>query len=80
MKSLRTVSTGLLKEGTDNGQLSYFTNDNYLLAMKRISNGSPIQQEKIAIDNGQQAIGLIHGEINNYQDLLKENFAKRWEL
>jgi asparagine synthase (glutamine-hydrolysing) len=73
---IRTMSIGLLKERGSNGQLSYFTNDNYLLAMKRVSNGSPIQQEKIAIDNGQQAIGLIHGEINNLQDLLKELLEK----
>ena len=69
---LKATSVFLQKDSMDRGQFSYITDDNYLLAMKRISDGSPIQQEKIAIDNGQQAIGLIHGEINNYQDLLNE--------
>ena len=73
---VKTMGSSLLKEQNNNGQLSYLANGNYLLAMKRISNGSPIQQEKIAIGNGQQAIGLIHGEINNYQDLLKELLEK----
>ena len=44
---------------------------NYFLAMKRTTNASPTQQEKIAINNELQVISLMHGEINNYQDLLK---------
>jgi len=68
----RTVSTGILKERNSNGQLSYIPHDNYLLAMKRICNGSTNQQSEIAINNGLQAICSIHGEINNYQELLKE--------
>jgi len=69
---IRTMSTGLLKGRGNDGHLSYFTNDNYLLGMKRICDDSINQQAKIVINNGIKAICLIHGEINNYQDLLKE--------
>jgi asparagine synthase (glutamine-hydrolysing) len=60
----------------NDGQLSYITNDNYLLAMKRICDGSTNQQSEITINNGLQAICLIHGEINNYQDLAREYLPK----
>jgi asparagine synthase (glutamine-hydrolysing) len=73
---LQTMGAFFLKDRGSDGQLSYVTNHNYLLGMKRISNGSPTKQEKIAIDKGQQAIGLIHGEINNYQDLVREYLAE----
>jgi asparagine synthase (glutamine-hydrolysing) len=66
------ASKVFLNEPANNRRISYASNNNYFLAMKRICNGQINQQNEIAIDNGQQAICLIHGEINNYQDLSKE--------
>lgn len=69
---LRTASVFLQRDSADKGQLSYVTNHNYSLGMKRNCNGAPSQQERIAVDNERQAIGLICGEINNCQDLARE--------
>ena len=63
-----------LKDRISREQLSYFTNENYLLGMKRICNGSKYQQSEIAQNEELQTTSLIHGEINNYQDLVKEFF------
>lgn len=69
---LQTMGAFLLKDQLNKGQISQVANSNYILGMKRISDRSINQQEKIAINNGLQAICLFHGEIINYQDLLNE--------
>jgi asparagine synthase (glutamine-hydrolysing) len=73
---LKTMNMFSVNGQINDRQLSYITNDNYLLAMKRICDGSTNQQSELTINNGLQAICLIHGEINNYQDLFKEFFEK----
>jgi asparagine synthase (glutamine-hydrolysing) len=69
---VQTMGSLLLKENANNGFNSYVADNSYVLGMKRICDDPINQQTKIAINNGLQAICLIHGEINNYQDLLKE--------
>jgi len=69
---LKTMNMFSVNGQINDGQLSYITNDNYLLAMKRICDGTTNQQNEIAINNSLQAVCLMHGEINNYPDLVKE--------
>jgi len=80
---LRTVSTGLLRERSASEQLSTITNHNYLLGMKRICIHSKKQRE-IPTNGKLNALCLIHGEINNYEDLekefLKENVSFQGDL
>jgi asparagine synthase (glutamine-hydrolysing) len=70
------MSAFLRKDGIVEGGYSYIFNDHYLLGMKRLSYGCPIQQREIAKNDELQTISLIHGEINNYQSLLKEYLPK----
>jgi asparagine synthase (glutamine-hydrolysing) len=73
---LRAASVFLQRDSVDNGQLSYVTNHNYLLGMKRVPNGSVTQRERIAADKELKAICLIHGEINNFQELTTEHLPE----
>lgn len=69
---LKVASVFFPKDSKENGKLSYFTDNNYFLVMKRICDDTTDQRPEIAINSTEQAICLIHGEINNYKDLLGE--------
>ena len=66
------ASKVLLNEPTSNRRISYASGNNYFLAMERICNDPTSQQNEIGINNELKAISLIHGEMNNYENLLKE--------
>jgi asparagine synthase (glutamine-hydrolysing) len=69
---IRKMSALEINQGGNKEKLSYITGDNYFFAMKRNAVGSVGQQSQIAVNKGLQAICSIHGEINNYKELLKE--------
>ncbi|MDD1757914.1 MAG: hypothetical protein LUQ22_04195, partial [Methanotrichaceae archaeon] len=66
------ASKVFLNEPADSRCISYASDNHYFLTMKRVCNASNLQQNDIAINNERQVICLIHGEINNSQDLLKD--------
>jgi asparagine synthase (glutamine-hydrolysing) len=68
---IRTLRGGLPRERNGNSQFSYITDRNYLLGMERICNNST-DQRRISANGRLNAFCLIHGEINNYEDLKKE--------
>jgi len=67
-----TMGSFLQKEGSAKGKISYEWNDHYILGMKRICLESSCQQSQIARNSREQTFCLIHGEIHNYQDILRE--------
>ena len=69
---LEAMNIFSLKSRMSKGQLSYITNANYLLGMKRICNKSSLQQDEIAQINELQALSLICGEIHNYSSVVKD--------
>jgi asparagine synthase (glutamine-hydrolysing) len=71
-------STGafLRNDGMDKEEISYVSNHNYVIGMKRIRKETTGEQAQIAVNKDLEALCIIHGEINNYQDLLKEYIPK----
>jgi asparagine synthase (glutamine-hydrolysing) len=66
----------LRKDRSNRGEISQIFSNHYIFGMKRIGNGTPYQQSEIAQNRGLGALCLIHGEIHNYQNLLKEYLPK----
>jgi asparagine synthase (glutamine-hydrolysing) len=62
----------LRKNGGGKGEISYQYDNNYVLGMKRICHHGGYQQTQIAQNRELQALCLIHGEINNYENLVQE--------
>jgi asparagine synthase (glutamine-hydrolysing) len=72
----QTMGAFLMKEQVEKGQFSYVANNNYVLGMKRICDDTINQQAEIAQNSELKVLSLIHGEINNYQSLVKECLPK----
>lgn len=69
------MSTFLLNDGINKGEISYKWDRHYILGMKRTSNES--HQNICILHNKElQALCMIHGEINNYQEILQEFFPE----
>ena len=66
----------LRKDGSQKREVSYAWDNHYFLGMKRTCNGSGYQQPQIAKNKELEALCIIHGEIHNYQNLLKEYLPK----
>jgi asparagine synthase (glutamine-hydrolysing) len=68
-----TMGKFLEESGPEKAKLSYEWDDHYVLGMKRIPEAS-YQQVNIARSGEWQAFCLIHGEVNNYEDLSNSLF------
>ena len=66
-----SMGTFLQKYGSRKAEISYMSNNHYILGMKRICE-APYQQPYIVQNNDLEGICLIHGEINNYESILQE--------
>jgi asparagine synthase (glutamine-hydrolysing) len=66
----------LQRDGNDIGKVSYVFDNHYILGMKRTNDGTPYQQQEIAQSGDLEGFGMIHGEIHNYQNLLKDYLPK----
>ena len=66
----------LRKDGSQKREVSYAWDNHYFLGMKRTCNGSGYQQPQIAKNKELEALCIIHGEIHNYRNLLKEYLPK----
>ena len=62
----------LQKDGYREAKISYECDNYYILGMKRICEAS-FQQTAIAQNDAVQSLCLIHGEIHNFQEVLKEH-------
>ena len=62
----------LQKDGSREEKISYECDNYYILGMKRICE-APYQQTAIAQNDAVQSLCLIHGEIHNFQEVLKEH-------
>jgi len=67
---VKSMGAFLQEDGGVKEKISYLYDNNYILGMKRICHGGNYQQTQIAQNKGLQA--LIHGEINNYEDLMRK--------
>jgi asparagine synthase (glutamine-hydrolysing) len=65
----------LQKEGSRKAKISHVWGSYYILGMKRICE-APYQQTDIARNDRLEALCLIHGEIHNYDTLLKERLCE----
>jgi len=68
----KTIGTFLQDDGCRKAGISYLHDENYILGMKRICNDRNHQQTDIVQNRELQALCLIHGEINNYENLAQE--------
>ena len=66
----------LQRDGNDIGKVSYVFDNHYILGMKRTNDGTPYQQQEIVQSGDLEGFGMIHGEIHNYQNLLKDYLPK----
>ena len=66
-----TMGKFLQNDGSRKAEISYVSDNHYLLGMKRICE-APYQQPYIVQNNDLEGICLIHGEINNYESVLQE--------
>ena len=66
----------LQRDGNNIGKVSYVFDNHYILGMKRTNDGTPYQQQEIAQSGDFEGFGMIHGEIHNYQNLLKDYLPK----
>ncbi len=69
----RKMGVFLEKDGRKQGKISYALGDHYILGMKRITTGAVHEQSEILRDLENRALCLIHGEINNFQEIIKEH-------
>ncbi|MFX0199131.1 MAG: asparagine synthetase B family protein [Candidatus Hodarchaeota archaeon] len=67
-----TMGQFLEKNGFRKAEISYILEKHYVLGMKRIPE-TPYQQSHITRNDKLQALCLIHGEIYNNQNILKES-------
>ena len=72
----RSIGTFLRQGVSRNAEFSYASDKHYILGIKRISNGTSYQQLRVTCNIELQALCLIHGEINNYQDIVQEFLHK----
>ena len=66
------VGSFLRNDEMNNGGISYIFDHHYLLGMKRIFRDSSSHQMEIAKNTDLHILSLMHGEINNYQDLFRK--------
>ncbi len=67
---------GFLRRGASNGgAVSTEKGRHFLLAMKRLPNGSPRRQTRVGVNRTEGVTAAIHGEIHNCADIQKESLA-----
>ncbi len=69
------MGTFFEKDEADKGRISRICCNHYILGMKRIGNSASYQLPQIAQNRELGALCLIHGEINNYENLLQEGLT-----